>query len=164
MNTDSPLSLLRGVGAKRNEVLKSGGLSTLYDLFHYYPRGYEDRSRVYLIEEAPAGKKALYFLSVDTVPSLVFTPRGRMVSFTASDESGKVKVCYFSAPYMKNNCSKGEKYFFYGSIYENKGKKYLTGPSVSKKEDENNRGLLPVYSQTKGLTQNLLRSLMREGL
>ena len=37
----SPLTVLKGVGAKTSELLRGKGIVTIGDLLEYYPRGYD---------------------------------------------------------------------------------------------------------------------------
>ena len=47
-----PLRYLKGVGPKREELFNRLGIYTLWDLLHYFPRDYMDRSRVIPITSA----------------------------------------------------------------------------------------------------------------
>ncbi len=46
LNLDTPVSLLPMVGKKKAELLASLSISTISDLLTYYPRGYQDRSKL----------------------------------------------------------------------------------------------------------------------
>ena len=46
LNLDTPVSLLPMVGKKRAELLATLSISTISDLLTYYPRGYQDRSKL----------------------------------------------------------------------------------------------------------------------
>lgn len=46
MNLFSPVTDLRGVGPARAAALQRLGIFTLYDLLAYFPRDYEDRTRI----------------------------------------------------------------------------------------------------------------------
>lgn len=44
--TDVSLQYIKGIGPKRAAALEAHGITTLHDLFHYFPRGYLDRSTI----------------------------------------------------------------------------------------------------------------------
>jgi ATP-dependent DNA helicase RecG len=66
---ESSILTLKGVGKTRERILRSLGVSTLRDLFLYFPKRYEDRRRIVPIHELEEGKPALL---VGTLTSLEF--------------------------------------------------------------------------------------------
>ena len=54
MQTD--VRYIKGVGETRAKALEKLGILTLGDLIAYYPRRWEDRSRLYAIRALPEGE------------------------------------------------------------------------------------------------------------
>ena len=55
--TDS-VNAVRGVGVKKAALLTRLGVRTVYDLLTFYPRAYEDQSRITRIMDLVAGTRA----------------------------------------------------------------------------------------------------------
>ena len=55
---DTPIQFVKGVGPKLGAVFNSRDISTVRDLFQFFPRGYEDRSQSKNIEGLQDGVKA----------------------------------------------------------------------------------------------------------
>ena len=53
MVLDTPLQSFPGVGPAKAKALAKLGLETVGDLLTYWPRAYEDRTKIYLIAQAP---------------------------------------------------------------------------------------------------------------
>ena len=59
MDLNKEIQYVKGVGPNRAELLNRLGIFTLKDLITYYPRAYEDRSKVKKIQECVNGENAL---------------------------------------------------------------------------------------------------------
>lgn len=76
----SDIKFLTGVGPKRAELLnKQLGIYTYYDLVHYYPFRYVDRSRIYKIAELQSDMPYVQL-------------KGRFVTFTQHGEGAKRRL------------------------------------------------------------------------
>ena len=59
MDLNKDVKYVKGVGPNRVQLLNKLGIFTLNDLITYYPRAYEDRSKVKTIIECVNGENAL---------------------------------------------------------------------------------------------------------
>src|SRR5574341_2130689 len=48
---------LKGVGPKRTEIFGRLGVHKIYDMLYYFPRDYNDRTKIQKISEARIGEK-----------------------------------------------------------------------------------------------------------
>ena len=64
----SPLLALPGVGAKRAALLEKLGVHTPEELVRFYPRTYEDRTRLVTVAELEVGVPACFVASMVTNP------------------------------------------------------------------------------------------------
>jgi RecG-like helicase len=55
---DTPIQFVKGVGPKLGFLLKSRGLATVRDLFHFFPRAYEDRTKLKKVSQVLEGENA----------------------------------------------------------------------------------------------------------
>ena len=67
---------LKGVGEARAKQLHNLGIDTLYDLIAYFPRAYEDRSRMIPIAELEADTPACFEAMVVSQPRLARIRKG----------------------------------------------------------------------------------------
>ena len=56
MDLKESVQFVKGVGPSRLELLNSLGIFTVEDLINYYPRAYEDRSKIKKIAELQDGE------------------------------------------------------------------------------------------------------------
>ena len=64
IDLDSNIQYLKGVGPKMAELFKKINIYTIRDLIEYYPRAYEDRTKLYTISELIVGENALFIADV----------------------------------------------------------------------------------------------------
>lgn len=148
---------LSGIGEKRAELLESIGVYTVNDLLSYFPRDYEDRTKITYISnvlnEQTVCIRATVFSDVT-----VKMPRKGLSIYTAVlfDETGKINATWFNNKYIKNSIRKGETYVFYGKIKKDGPFKQILSP-IFEPEDKNNktRQIVPIYPLRNGLTQNV---------
>jgi ATP-dependent DNA helicase RecG len=95
MSTVSPLIRLKGVGPKRAAILEKAGISSLEDLYGYFPRRYLDRRMMKSIDKLENGERVTV---VGTVVS-VSVERGRrgLARFRAvlQDEGARLELTWF---------------------------------------------------------------------
>ena len=71
MELTDPIQYLKGIGPKKAEQMARLGIYRIYDLLTYYPRAYEDQSRLTPISDLQAGEKV-------TVTGTVMSTRERV--------------------------------------------------------------------------------------
>lgn len=114
---------IKGVGPNRAELLNSLGIYTLGDLITYFPREYEDRSKIKKIEELEQGEEVTIEA---TVVSEVIVNRIRknmtVLKVTVEDDTGKCVITWFNQTYIKQQIKKGQIYRF----FRKSGEKFYT--------------------------------------
>ena len=157
---------IKGIGEQRAKALGKLEIRTLRDLISYFPRAYEDRSVLKEIQDLQDGEMACVSAMVAAVPTLSRIRKGlELVKLRAVDATGALDITYFNQAYLKDNLLPGETYLFYGKA-EGSGRKWRMVNPVAEKEGA---GLLcgrivPIYSLTAGVTQNLLIKSITQGL
>ena len=153
----SPVTKLNGVGPVRAALYAKKGIMTLEDVLNDYPRAYENRGNVELLDEiTDPDIKHSVVLTVATVPKLVrLRRRGMsMLKFRAYDDSSTAEITYFNQDFLKDKFQLGATYRFWGKV-ERFGRQYtMSAPAFEAMHgDTPLRDLLPVYRLTEGMTQ-----------
>ena len=149
---------IRGVGPSRLETLRAMGIASLRDLLCFLPVRYEDRTHVTPCREAAAGE-ALVQGVVAEPPKL--NRYGGLTRVTASlrDESGRLPLCWFNAPWMMQQLPVGEPLMLFGRISEKNGRRALLNPAIVTRKE-----LLPVYRAAKGIPAKSFREMVKTAL
>ena len=113
MDLYSPVTALQGIGPTRAKQLEGLGIETSYDLIAYFPRTYEDRTRLVPICELEADQPACFEAMVIRAPQTSHIRKGlSLTKLTVADETAKLNVVYFNQPYAADQLRYGETYVF----------------------------------------------------
>ncbi|AEX54231.1 ATP-dependent DNA helicase [Rahnella aquatilis CIP 78.65 = ATCC 33071] len=162
-----PLTSLSGVGASQADKLTKLGLETIQDLLLHLPLRYEDRTRLYTINDLQPGIFAT--IEGEVLRSDISFGRRRMLTCQISDGTGMVTLRFFNFnAAMKNSLAAGRRVTAYGEI-----KRGTIGAEIIHPEyriqGENSEvvlqeSLTPVYPTTEGIRQATLRKLTDQAL
>lgn len=165
MNLDSPVTEICGVGERRAKGLFRMGIFTAGDLISHFPREYDDRSQVKKIKDLVIDKENTFRGKVMGKGENI---RIRNITFTRlkiSDETGSVNGVWYNQPYMKTALKEQAEYIFTGKLQKKFGKLEVLSPEYEKVEEGNLSGhIVPIYPLVAGISQKLIRGLIREAL
>ena len=167
----SPLLALPGVGAKRAALLEKLGVHTPEELVRFYPRTYEDRTRLVTVAELEVGVPACFVASVVTNPQshAIPKPDGRrleLVKVTVADDTARLRLTFFNQGYLAEKLRRGDTYCFYGTLAGDYLGYAMTNPLFEPVESEGvlTRRILPIYSLTAGLTNKTVSQTVQAAL
>ncbi|MBQ0078772.1 MAG: DNA helicase RecG, partial [Eubacterium sp.] len=109
MNLLDNITTLKGVGPKKAENLGRLNIETIEDLMLFFPRSYEDRSRVVNINELQSGQKCLVKGRVVRKYVNRYGRKQRLV-LKVTDATGGIEVVFFNAAYIAKAVQEGEEY------------------------------------------------------
>lgn len=152
--TDS-VRVLPGIGEAKAQILEKLGISTLEDLLAWYPRDYQDRSRVWPIRHAPVGEAVCVCAIVARDAGTSYVRKGmNLTRTTAFDDSASLTLTFFNQPYAARQLRVGESFVFYGKIEESNGRRSMTNPVFERQGTGEVTGrIVPVYPLTKGISE-----------
>ncbi len=162
MNLDPSLESLKGVGPSVAAKLKILGLKTVADLIDFYPRRYDDYSKITPIMELRPG-------SVVSIKAVIKQATGRYVrrgmhitEAVASDQSGSIRLVWFNQPYRAGGIKSGVEYYITGSFELSRGRLTVMNPNMELVSDFpiNTARIVPIYKQTKGLKSGVVRKIL----
>ncbi len=158
---------LKGVGEARAKQLHGLGIDTLYDLISYFPRAYEDRSRMVTISQLEVDTPACFEAMVAANPRLSHIRKGLdLIKVRVADETASLQLVFFNQSYMKDYLVYGERYIFYGTLSGDYLGYQMTNPVVERPDAPGvaTRRIMPIYSLTAGVTNKLLSKSVTQAL
>lgn len=156
MNGNDSITVIRGIGPKKEEALGRMGINTVSDMYMFFPRDYQDRRNICRICDARNEQTVLVRATVTRVFSNRYG-RKNMLRITADDGSAVMEVLFFNAAFLAKTIKPGMRYEFYGRIYIDRGRCKMLHPEMTKAGENMLRGIIPVYPLTKGISQNEMR-------
>ncbi len=160
------LTDIKGIGSKRAELLGKLGISNFDDLIRYFPRTYEDRTKVVSLSDAPIGENISIRARVfSAIKETRIRKNMTIYSMIIHDESDAMNIIWYNNRYVKNAFRVGEEYIFYGKIVLNRGKREMVNPIYESAEKQKATGrIVPVYPLSEGLNQTVIRGAMESAL
>ena len=169
MHLSDGISKVRGVGVKKASAFARLGVQTVYDFLTYYPRAYEDQSRMTPIAQLRAGERATVLGVIQTVTEKQTRRRGfTVLTALVGDGTGYVQAVWFNQRFLKGKLREGQRILLSGKAdyaYNGGGQLALTNITSfemlgAQETADEHLGILPVYAATEGLTQKQLRQMM----
>ncbi len=159
MTAFTDIQYLKGVGAKRAEILKSKGIDTVGALLRFYPRKYLDWTNTFPISRAPFFENVCVRAKIVT-PVEEFKTKSSVViyKFIAEDESGRMFVSLFNQRYLAERLKFGSEYLFYGKLDGNFGARQMNSPII-KPADYN--VIEPIYPASRDMSSAQLSRLVK---
>lgn len=167
MALSDSVTTLKGVGAAKAALLERLGILTLEDLISYFPRQYEDRTKLVPVSGLMPDVPCCFLATVLTQPRTSYVRKGlNTTRCTLSDDTAKVRVSWFNQPWMSRNLQVGETYCFYGVLSGDERSRQVLNPVAEPvgAPPGVTRCIIPVYPLTKGLTSKALQQLIFRAL
>lgn len=164
LTLNSNVSEIPGVGASYGQKLHKLGLKTVRDLLLYFPRRWDDFSKITPIAQIRIDEP----VSVKGVIFDIITKKSRrgmaVTEMVLTDETGSLKAVWFNQPYLDKTLKKGEEIFLAGKLEWSFGQLSMSAPVWEKVHGEGQEDLrhvgriVPVYGETAGLSSKWLRA------
>lgn len=171
------LQFLKGVGPKYAEFLRKKGLYDFKDLVEFYPRAYQDLSFNKKIADLSEGETVSLSLKVVNIKRQQISKFKSITSIVLTDGVDTLQAKYFKPPYRGffNQFEAGAKVQISGKVKFYKNSFEIVHPDTSfiKNDDESTEqknekshkqevttGITPVYSESDGLSQKKIQTLI----
>lgn len=162
LSFDTDIRYLKGVGEKRAQLLKRLGVDTVGALLSFYPRSYKDLSKTELIYDTELDKTVCIKAKITSDISEQYIRKNMtLYKFKVADQSGAMNVTIFNNKYLAEKLNVGSTYLFYGKTTGGIFLREMSSPEIY---EQNNNGILPVYSLTSGITSKYLSGIIRTAL
>jgi ATP-dependent DNA helicase RecG len=162
MNSNSPLTDVKGVGSELAKKFAVLGVSSVQDLIYYYPRRYDDYSDIQPISKIRPG--------VVTIKAVIKQATGRYVRrgmhvtvAVASDDTGSVRIVWFNQPYRAAGLKGGQEYYISGEFAMKATRLSIMNPSAELVSSFpiNTARIVPIYRETKGFKSAQIRKAVQ---
>lgn len=166
MDLKTPLVTLGPAFRMKKNQLSKLGLETIENILFHTPFRYDNNAIVSKIGVTQPGESVTIQGQV-TKTSNVFTRRGLTIQrLTIEDKTGKIDAVFFNQRFILSNIYEGNFVSFAGRVEKFGNKKILSVRSYEVLEDQNSpaihtTGLVPVYSETRGLTSKWFRNRIK---
>ncbi len=160
MELNASIKYLKGVGEKRAAMLAKLGIFTLWDLLTFYPRTYEDWSKITSIKDAPMNE-TVCIKAIVGAPCREARIRKGMTLYKTEVTDGEMllDITFFNNPYSAKKLEMGKEYLFFGKIT---GKGYFRSMNSPEfVETDGTGGIRPIYPQTAGMNSRAIEKLIK---
>jgi len=188
---ENSVQYLKGVGPRRARLLKKLGIETAKDLITYFPRAWEDRSRIVSIAEAQPGERILirgrivppqyrHCGGIELFDIIKTQKRLKIFKTAVLDKSGIIYLLWFKKdnPHydifskLKKDIQRGKEILAYGTVVtptigdskQLNVETYKVLSTSGEKDFFHLARIVPLYHLTKGLNEEFFRELMRKAL
>ncbi len=157
------------IGSAYQKKLKKLGIKTIQDLLFYFPARYDDFSDIIPINQVKVGEIACVQGKIISIDQTHTFKRGMEITeVLLEDATGQISALWFNQPYLIKSLKEEDSICLAGKVSLGKDGIYLNNPAYEKiHEDSENQNLthtgriIPVYSETKGVTSRWLRYILK---
>lgn len=164
MKFSDDIKHIRGVGESRAAAFRSVGVSTVGELLRFYPRAYEDWSKILPISQCVLGENVCVKGTV-MFPVKNERVRGGMLiaKATVTDGEDVIAATFFNNKYIDKMLKSGEEYLFYGKITLGKfSAREMISPMFIKSSQS--MEIRPIYPQNKNITSRIIQTAVQNAL
>ena len=155
-----PINLLTENQAKK---LKKLGINSTIDVILYLPNRYSDQTSIHKIQNLKIGEISQIQVTVNEV-EVRYRPKKNLILYV-SDETGEMQIRFLHYyPSQIKQFESLDMVRFYGEVRYQSGYIEMIHPEYSQVSVTTPlpKNLTPIYSVTKGLSQGMLRKLIRK--
>ena len=159
---DSPLTVLYGVGPENAAKFKRLGLNTLRDVLVYFPRRYDDYSRMKTINRLEYGEECTVIGTItESHQRRIRGGQSTLFKVVLSDATGMLEISFFNQPWLAQQLTTGKQVVVSGRVDQYLGRLTLVPDEWEYLDREllNTGRIVPVYRLTSGVLQRSLRKV-----
>ncbi|MGB9847703.1 MAG: ATP-dependent DNA helicase RecG [Minisyncoccia bacterium] len=167
----TPIEKLAGVGKNYLKKFKKINIETIKDLLFYFPFRYDDFSNIKKINQLiPNEIVTIEGKILDIKTFKTWRKKIYLTEVLIEDDSGVAKIIWFNQPFINKNLKINDFISVAGKLVIDKNGTYFLPSNYEKINDINindrreTSGLIPVYSETEGLTSRALRFFIKKCL
>ncbi|HRU07052.1 MAG TPA: DEAD/DEAH box helicase, partial [Candidatus Brocadiia bacterium] len=161
------IQYVKGVGPRRQALFEKLGVATVADALNFFPRSYEDRSRLVKINQLRLGDRATLRLRVAAAEAYESRNRRNMAKVLFEDDTGEIEAVWFNARYWKADAfTPGREFYVTGKVDFYKTLQIASPQCEPVDQEDTAHGfgpaILPEYPLTESMNQTVMRKVMRQ--
>ena len=140
--------------------LEKLGLKTVRDFLYFFPVRYDDFSLAKKISDLKVNETATIEGKIKSIQNIrTWKKRMTITEALAEDASGSIRIIWFNQSFILSNIKEGGIYRFSGKLISDAKGPHLSNPAYENaaRTPTNTGRLVPVYSETYGVTSKWLR-------
>ena len=159
------------VGATYAKRLKKFGIKTVQDLLFYFPARYDDFSEIVSIKEAKQRLGEVTCVQgriTEIESSHTWKSFINLTQATIQDDTAEIKIVWYNQPYLAKSLKEDDFICVAGKVSLSKEGLYFNSPAyerineIGENEELTHTGrIVPVYSETRGVTSRWLRYVIK---
>ncbi len=167
---DISIQYIKGVGPARKRLFRNLGIESVEDLMCFFPRRYEDRTKITSVLQAQVGEYQLISGKVvDHEARKSWYTKKHVSEVVIDDGTGRIFCVWFNQPYLDRYFKPAARVILYGKVDVYKNRLQMVSPEyeiIATDEDQSlgTGRIVPVYPLTRGMTQRYLRKVVRRCL
>lgn len=166
MELSSSVREITGVGKKTEKRLNRLQVETIKDLLFHFPYRYEDYTQLVDIAQLKPGQNVTIKGRLEAIQNKRSKTKNMIITNgVVADDTGQIRVVWFSQPYVKKKLQTGEKIYLSGKVTEDSFGLELVNPKFEQEQEEKQEytnKINPVYSLTEGLSEKKLTSTIEK--
>ncbi len=167
MRLSDSVQYIKGVGPVLAQKLLRLGIQTVEDLISFYPKRYQDWTKVTPMEEIRVDEEAVVYGEI--VGMREVRPRRQMsiLNVMISDGTGSVVLTYFNQPWKAQEFQRGTHALAYGKIEYGYNRYQISNAEIEIIAPEalpTLQKLVPVYPLTEGIRIQQMRKIIADAL
>jgi ATP-dependent DNA helicase RecG len=171
ISLSTPVEELPKIGIAYAKKLKKFGIKTVQDLLFYFPARYDDFSEIISIQNAKQrlGETVCVQGQITEIESShTWKKFINLTQAVVQDNSGEINVLWYNQPYLAKTLKEDDFVCLAGKIALGKEGLFLNSPAferineIGENEELTHTGrIVPVYSETRGVTSRWLRYIIK---
>lgn len=157
---------VKGVGPKRAKLLNKLEIKTLKDLIYYFPRNYDDRSKLKKITQLIPGENVTLKVKILDYEESRTPYKGiPVLRAKVSDGTSYMYAVWYNQKFIKQNLPVGTEVLISGEVKKVLRNFEIENPEYEileegKEETLHVGRIVPIYPLTQGLSQKVIRQLI----
>ena len=163
LSLKSPVTAVKGMGTARARRLERLGVYTIEDLIYFFPRRYDDFSRLRTIDQLQYGEEVTIVGIIQEAINQTTRKGIHLTRVGIYDGTGTIEAVWFNQPYLVRQLRSGRRIVVSGRVDQYLGRLTFQSPQWEPWKDKlvHTGRLVPVYALTEGLSGRHLRSLIQ---
>ncbi|MFI3201286.1 MAG: ATP-dependent DNA helicase RecG [Eubacteriales bacterium] len=166
MKIEDPILSLKGIGGKTQQLFEKLEIITIEDLLYHFPSRYEYYDNPMSIQKAALEDVGIVEVTVAKQLESKKVKHLYISKYLVTDGTSELVLTFYNMPYLQKVLYRGASTFLRGSIQVRNNQYRMEQPTLyTRKQYELLQGKYqPIYSLTKGISNQMIRKSVQQAL